>query len=98
MKSFKTLVIVGTLLASLASMAPSVVLADQNSKNTWRNIGIGSAAVGAYGALHGDRTTAVVGLAGAGYSAYRYEQDRKHQSQAASWRRRHYHHHHHYYH
>jgi hypothetical protein len=65
--------------------------ADQKSKNDWRNLGTGAAAVGAYGLLKGDNTLGAIGLAGAGYSAYRYEQDRKHQSQENSAANRRYH-------
>jgi|GEM_PF-1911657 len=51
----------------------------QQQKNQWRNIGYGSAAVGLYGLLKGDRNLAILGGAGAAYSAHRYEQDRKSQ-------------------
>ena len=51
----------------------------QQTKNTWRNIGYGSAALGVYGLLTHNSTLAVAGAAGAGYSAYRYEHDRKSQ-------------------
>jgi len=65
------------LAASLAVsvMAPGIAMASQKSKNQWRNIGIGAAAVGAYGLLKGDKALTAIGAAGAGYSAYRYEQD-----------------------
>lgn len=77
------------LAASLAVsvMAPGIAMASQKSKNQWRNIGIGAAAVGAYGLLKGDKALTAIGAAGAGYSAYRYEQDRHHQSQESSARR-----------
>lgn len=52
----------------------------QKQKNQWRNIGIGAGAVGLYGLLKGDNTLALVGAAGALYSADRYEKDRKSQS------------------
>ncbi|HEY3330903.1 MAG TPA: hypothetical protein VGK19_12825 [Capsulimonadaceae bacterium] len=87
MKSYKTAVIAATLLATLASIAP-VASASQKSKNDWRNLGTGAAAVGVLGAIKGDKTMTGVGLAGAGYSAYRYEQDRKHQSQESAARKR----------
>ena len=51
----------------------------QQTKNTWRNIGYGSAALGAYGLISGNRNLTLLGAAGAGYSAYRYEHDRKSQ-------------------
>ncbi|HEY3330904.1 MAG TPA: hypothetical protein VGK19_12830 [Capsulimonadaceae bacterium] len=86
MKSYKTAVIAATLLATIASLAP-VASASQKTKNDWRNLGTGAAAVGVLGALKGDKTMTGVGIAGAGYSAYRYEQDRKHQSQENSARK-----------
>ena len=52
----------------------------QQKKNEWRNIGIGSAALGLFGLLKGDTTLMFAGTAGALYSANRYEQDRKSQS------------------
>jgi hypothetical protein len=52
----------------------------QGKKNEWRNIGIGSAALGLLGLLKGDSTLMFAGTAGALYSAHRYEQDRKSQS------------------
>ena len=52
----------------------------QQKKNEWRNIGIGSAALGVLGLLKGDSTLTFAGAAGALYSAHRYEQDRKSQS------------------
>ena len=52
----------------------------QQKKNEWRNIGIGSAALGAVGLLKGNGTLTILGAAGALYSANRYEQDRKSQA------------------
>lgn len=52
----------------------------QQQKNQWRNIGIGSAAVGLLGLLKHDNTLMFAGAAGALYSANRYEQDRRSQS------------------
>ena len=52
----------------------------QEQKNQWRNIGIGSGAVGLLGLLKGDSTLTFLGASGALYSAYRYEKDRKSQS------------------
>jgi hypothetical protein len=82
-----------TLLAMTAlggAVVPTTVLAQdwrdreshhrQQKKNEWRNIGIGSAAVGLLGLLKGDSTLTFAGAAGALYSANRYEQDRKSQS------------------
>lgn len=83
------------LIAAVAiwALGPVAVQASQSSKNAWRNIGIGAAALGIYGAVKGNGGLAAAGLAGAGYSAYRYEQDRKHQSQERD-RRMYYHHRH----
>ena len=52
----------------------------QNKKNEWRNIAIGSGALGILGLLKHDNTLFFAGTAGALYSSYRYEQDRKSQS------------------
>jgi len=52
----------------------------QQTKNQWRNIGIGSAAVGLLGLVKHDNTLTFAGAAGALYSANRYEQDRRSQS------------------
>jgi len=52
----------------------------QQSKNQWRNLAYGAAAVGIFGLLKHNSTLTVAGAAGAAYSAYRYEQDRKSQS------------------
>jgi hypothetical protein len=52
----------------------------QNKKNEWRNIAIGSGALGILGLLKHDNTLFFAGAAGALYSSYRYEQDRKSQS------------------
>ena len=52
----------------------------QDKKNEWRNIAIASGAVGILGLLKHDNTLFFAGSAGALYSAYRYEQDRKSQS------------------
>ncbi len=52
----------------------------QQKKNEWRNIAYGAGAVGLFGLLKHDNTLFFAGSAGALYSAYRYEQDRKSQS------------------
>lgn len=81
-----------TILAILAvfaciAVAPSAALAggstNQSNKNMWRNLAIGSGVVAGYGLLHHNNTATLLGAAGAGYSAYRYEQDRKAQSAAS---------------
>jgi hypothetical protein len=52
----------------------------QKTKNDWRNLAYAGAGVGLWGLLKHDSTLTFVGAAGALYSAYRYEQDRKSQS------------------
>jgi hypothetical protein len=52
----------------------------QQTKNEWRNLAIAAGAVGVLGLLKGDETLMFAGLAGALYSAHRYEQDRKSQN------------------
>jgi len=86
----------GAVMLATFGMVCSPVIASQSTKNTWRNIGIGSAAVGILGLAHHNTGMAVLGVAGAAYSAHRYEQDRHHQSQARQrriarehWRREH---------
>ena len=59
----------------------------QKKKNEWRNIGIGSAALGVAGFATHNNALGFAGLAGAGYSAHRYEQDRKSQSRIDRARR-----------
>jgi O-antigen ligase len=106
MKVSSALTLLG--LAATVALAPLAVHADsssqQKNKNNWRNLGIGSAAVAGYGLLKHNNTATLLGVAGAAYSANRYEQDRHHQSQAQSARdararyrreHRHYHRRHH---
>lgn len=75
---------VGTMAAPIAASAQSRLDREskhrQDMKNQWRNIGIGSAALGLFGLLKHDNTLMFAGAAGALYSANRYEQDRKSQS------------------
>ena len=47
----------------------------QQTKNTWRNVAIGSGALGIYGLLSHDPTLAIVGGAGALYSYSRFQHD-----------------------
>lgn len=72
------------LATSIAIQTPLIASAQdtqrQKTKNEWRNLGIGSAAVGVWGLLKHDNTLTFLGAAGALYSANRYEQDRKSQS------------------
>ena len=67
-------------LGAFAPMDANAQTNRQKSKNEWRNLAIGAGAVGVYGLLKGDKTLALVGAAGALYSADRYEKDRKSQS------------------
>lgn len=54
----------------------------QQTKNEWRNIAYLSGALAVIGLLNKDDTLTFAGSAGALYSLYRYEQDRKSQNQA----------------
>jgi len=79
------------LLTSLAASALSpVAFAEgrQKNKNDWRNLAAAGATVAGYGLLKGDTTATVLGAAGAAYSAKRYEDERKSQSQAKAARAR----------
>src|SRR5437016_1121197 len=49
----------------------------QQTRNEWRNIAIGAGALGVLGLLNRDNTLAFAGGAGALYSAWRYDQDRR---------------------
>ncbi|HRK21052.1 MAG TPA: hypothetical protein PLX06_04560 [Fimbriimonadaceae bacterium] len=52
----------------------------QKTKNEWRNIAIGSGLVALFGLVKDDPTLTFAGSAGALYSAWRYEEDRKSQN------------------
>lgn len=90
MKNWKSILTKGLVAATiafgaLAAPAQAQSLNDllkhrQDKKNEWRNIAIGSGALGVLGLLKHDNTLFFAGTAGALYSAYRYEQDRKSQS------------------
>ncbi len=72
---------VATLVAGTA-LAPITAHADdQKNKNMWRNGAIGGGAAALYGLHNHDKTTTILGLGAAAYSAKRYEDDRHHQSQ-----------------
>jgi hypothetical protein len=58
----------------------------QQKKNEWRNIAIASGGLAILGLISKDSTLTFAGTAGALYSAYRYEQDRKSQSKLARTR------------
>lgn len=93
MNKLATLATLGVVAAAVAapSLSPAQTQRElerrQQKKNEWRNIAIGSAAIGAYGLLKGDRTIGLAGLAGAAYGAHRYEQDRKSQNRMENGRR-----------
>jgi hypothetical protein len=67
-----------SLLAPISASAQSN---RQKTKNNWRNAAVGSAALAGYGLLKHKKAATIVGIAGAAYSANRYEQDRKHQAE-----------------
>jgi hypothetical protein len=72
-------------------LAGPALASNQSNKNTFRNLGIGSAAVGAYGLLHHNTALGLLGVAGAAYSATRYEKARHAQSLASHRRSEIYH-------
>jgi hypothetical protein len=99
LKSTLAGLLAGAVLAT--AVVPAIPAAAQSSrhrqqtKNTWRNVGIGAGAVGLYGLLKHDNTLAIAGAAGGLYSLNRYEHDRKSQSKmdhdrAALYQRRSY--------
>lgn len=77
------LALTAAMAATLLPLAGPVQASRQSNKNMWRNLGIGGAAVGAYGLLHHNNTLGLLGLAGGAYSASRYEKERHAQSQAS---------------
>jgi hypothetical protein len=78
----KTATIVAIAAAMGMSLLAPLAHADstQNNKNLWRNLGIGGAVVAGHGLLTHNRTETILGVAGAAYSANRYEQERHSQS------------------
>ena len=90
MKNFTRAVVLSAVAMGVA--APSMVQAQslsdlekaikrrQDKKNEWRNIAYVAGGLGVLGLLKKDNTLFFAGTAGALYSAYRYEQDRKSQS------------------
>jgi len=77
-----------TLLAPGAAMA-----SHQSNKNMWRNLAIGSGVIAGYGLVKHNSTATILGAAGAGYSAYRYEQERKAEAAQSRARDRYYYRH-----
>ena len=79
---------------AVPAIAPAQSLGDldrainrrQQKKNEWRNIAIASGGLAILGLISKDSTLTFAGAAGALYSAYRYEQDRKSQSKLARTR------------
>jgi hypothetical protein len=77
--------------AALAALTVTTVLPGaayaqgnrQKTKNDWRNLAIAAGGIGVLGLLKHDPTITILGAAGSLYSANRYEQDRKSQSDAA---------------
>lgn len=65
----------------------------QKTKNDWRNIGVGSAALGVLGLATHNNALLIGGAAGAAYSASRYEHDRRSQSRIDRQRAKLYGHH-----
>jgi hypothetical protein len=93
MNGILTKAVAFTALAGFA-VAPVTASAQshrQQKKNEWRNLAYGSGAAGVLGFLTHNNTLGWLGVAGAGYSAYRYEQDRKSQRRSHTYylRRRH---------
>jgi len=80
-----------TVAAGLVISTAAPVHADtQKNKNLWRNLAIGAGVIAGHGLITHNGTETLVGAAGAAYSANRYEQDRKHQSQQSAARREYY--------
>ena len=92
MKGTLTKVVAFVALGGFAA-APIAVNAQsshrQQTKNQWRNLAYGSGAASILGFLTHNNTIGWLGAAGAGYSAYRYEQDRKSQSRSHAYHLRH---------
>ena len=75
-------------LAANAGQSSDASRHRQQTKNTWRNATIGAGALGVLGLATHNTTLGVAGLAGAAYSASRYEHDRKSQAHIDHERRR----------
>jgi hypothetical protein len=90
----KTGVAMIALAAMTTSLAgPIAVRADdsaktQKQKNDWRNLAIGAGVIAGHGAINHNTTETLIGAAGAAYSAKKYEDARKKQSQDNSYRAR----------
>lgn len=96
MNSIAKFVALAATVSTIAvpALAPAQSLRDlerlvdrrQQKKNEWRNIAIGSGALGILGLLKKDNTLFFAGTAGTLYSLHRYEQDRKSQNRLATTR------------
>ena len=75
---------------AITALAPTAVMAadSQKDKNNWRNGAIGAGAIALYGLHNHDAITSVLGVGAAAYSAKKYEDARKQQSQENSDRAR----------
>jgi hypothetical protein len=62
---------------TMAPVSVSAASPPVQKQDEWKNIAIGAGALGLLGLLKKDSTLTFVGTAGALYSLYRYEQDRK---------------------
>jgi len=88
----------GIAVLTLAAMTTSLVMpiaasaADtaktQKQKNDWRNLAIGAGVIAGHGMINHNTTETLIGAAGAAYSAKKYEDARKKQSQDNAYRAR----------
>jgi hypothetical protein len=74
------------VIPSSAHAQSSLYNRRQQTKNEWRNLAIGSGVLALLGLVRKDSTLTFAGTAGALYSAYRYEQDRKSQNRLNRFR------------
>ena len=83
----KTLVLgtLGVLASTLGGASFNRV--EAQSKNTWKNIAIGGAAVTGYGLVKKKKNVAIIGAVGTAYAYSRYNSKRKKEAQAAENRR-----------
>jgi flagellar biosynthesis component FlhA len=75
-----------TLVSADAQAQSSQYARRQKTKNEWRNIAIASGALAVLGLIKDDPTLTFAGGAGALYSAWRYEEDRKSQNKLNRFR------------
>jgi hypothetical protein len=88
----KTLLLPGIVatvaLTLMTAVGPVFADSRQQNKNLWRNLAIGGGVIALHGLLRHNSTEALLGAAGAAYSANRYEQDRRSQSRARDYQMR----------